>query len=594
MKLSDFVAQFISRRGVRHVFAISGGASVHLIQSIADTEGLMFVCPQHEQAGAMAADGYARVTGGLGVAVSTSGPGATNLLTGVACAYYDSIPTLFITGQVATFRSRGRTGVRQIGFQETDTIEIFRPVTKYAVRVDEPGEIRFELEKAWFLATEGRPGPVLIDIPDNIQREQVDPESLKSFMEPGRKQPRVELSQELPKLLDLLRAATRPVLILGAGVRLSKTSDILLRFIEALGFPVVPTWGAADMISSSHPLCVGTFGTHGTRYANFAVQNADLVLSVGARLDTKATGSPPSTFARDARKIVVDIDKAELGKFSTYGLTMDLLIEADAGDFMRHILPRLSAERMADFSQWRSRIRDWKRKYPACADGYFEQDTVNPYVLVKKLSDASAEGACIVVDTGCAVAWTMQAFDFKQNQRVLHDWNNTAMGWAVPASIAASFARRKGPVTCVVGDGSLLMNLQELATVARHALPIKIFLLNNRGYSMIRQTQDQWLGSKYLASSFEGGLSDVAFTDVARSFGIESFDLRKNTDVEGSIRRVLESPGPVLCNVIIDPQHRVVPQVKFGRPNEDSEPLLSRDEFMGNMLVRPLDISLKG
>ena len=591
MKLSDYVAKFISGLGVRHVFAISGGASVHLIQSIADTEDLTFICPHHEQAGAMAADSYARVTGGFGVALSTSGPGATNLLTGVACAYYDSIPTLFITGQVATFRSRGETGVRQIGFQETDTVAIFRPVTKYAVRIDEPSEIRFELEKACYLAMDGRPGPVLVDIPDDIQRKQVDPEKLKGFL-PLQRQPSGAFEANLAKLLELIETSVRPVLVIGAGVRLSKTAEILADFIEALGFPVVPTWAAADLIPSSNPLSVGTFGTHGTRYANFAVQNSDLVLSIGSRLDTKATGSPPSTFARAARKIVVDIDKYELAKFSTYDLAMDLLIEEDAADFMRSLLPQLKPRQKRDRSPWLKQIRNWKDRYPVCKNSYSQEDGVNPYVFVRTLSDLSEEGECIVVDTGCAVAWMMQGFEFKRNQRLVHDWNNTAMGWALPASMAASLARNCRPVSCVVGDGSLLMNIQELATVARHKLPVKIFLLNNRGYSMIRQTQDQWLGSNYHASSFEGGLSDVAFTDVARSFGFDSFELLKNAEIETGIRRALRSSGPVLCNVIIDPHHRVLPQVKFGRPNEDSEPLLPREEFRSNMLIEPLEASL--
>lgn len=591
IKLSDYVARFIAAKGIRHVFAISGGASLHLIQSISDVEGVTFICPQHEQAGAMAADGYARATGGLGAAISTSGPGATNLLTGVACSYYDSIPTLLITGQVATFRSRGNSGVRQIGFQETETVQIFKPVTKYAARIDDPKKIRFELEKACYYATEGRPGPVLIDIPDNIQREIIDPEQLEAFS-PPRTQPHPRgLGRILHQIAHLIESATRPVLIIGSGVRISKGVDVLRDFIEELGFPVVPTWAAADMLPTTHPLAVGTFGTHGTRYANFAVQNADLILSIGSRLDTKATGSPASTFAREATKIVVDIDGSELEKFTSYGLKIDVKIRADAREFVQSMRPFLRNLKKPDISQWLSKIRDWKSKYPSCLKSYFEETGINPYVFVSELSRESLEGDVLVVDTGCAIAWMMQGFEFKENQRLLHDWNNTAMGWALPASIAASLARGNAQVTCVVGDGSLLMNIQELATVVRCALPVKVFVIDNGGYSMIRQTQDQWLQSRYLASSTEGGLPVVDFVSVAESFGIESFQIESNAELRSGLQRVLRHDGPVLCNLKVSPHHRVLPQVKYGRPNEDSEPLLPRQEFLQNMLIKPLSIS---
>lgn len=592
LKLSDYVARFIKEKDIHHVFVLSGGASVHLIQSISDSKGVAFICPQHEQACAMAADGYARATGGFGVAISTSGPGATNLLTGVACSYYDSVPTLFITGQVATFRSRGNTGVRQIGFQETDTVEIFKPVTKYSARIDDPRAIRFELEKACFLALEGRPGPVLIDIPDNIQRELIDPDQLEGFTPPLRRSRVEDLEASLAQLLGFIEQSKRPVLILGWGVRLSKCEDILRSLIEELSFPVVPTWAVADFLPASNLLSVGTFGTHGTRYANFTVQNADLVIALGSRLDTKATGSPASAFARDAKKVVIDIDEKELGKFAIYGVNVDLLIHSDAGEFIRMLRPRLTTVIKPDLGHWRSKIKEWKDRYPTCARSYFEEEGINPYVFVKTLSELSKSGDIFVVDTGCAIAWMMQAFEFKENQRLLHDWNNTAMGWALPASIGASLAKHDSQVTCVVGDGSILMNIQELATIVRYNLPVKILVLDNNGYSMIRQTQDQWLQSQYLASSHEGGLPTVDFVRVAQSFGIDSFEMDKNADLRPGLQRVRDNRGPLLCNVKISEDHRVVPQVKYGRPNEDAEPLLPREEFFRNMLVKPLQVSL--
>lgn len=586
MKLSDYVAAFLARQGIRHVFAVSGGASLHLIHSVADTPGLSFVCPMHEQAGAMAADAYARVTENLGAAIATSGPGATNLLTGVCCAYYDSVPVLFITGQVSTFRSKGDTGVRQIGFQETDTVDVFRPVTKYASRVDRPERIRYELEKACHLARSGRPGPVLVDIPDDVQRANVDPDALVGYQAPSQRVAGNGIRDLAAQCHVWLREARRPVMILGWGVRLAGAAQAAREAAEKFGLPVAPTWAMADLLESDHPLRIGTFGTHGTRYANFAVQNADLILSVGSRLDTKATGSPPATFAREARKIVVDVDASELNKFARCGLHVDLAIAADAREFLEAMTSM--AAPAAPNADWLRQIADWQRRYPICPDAYYREQDVNPYVFVKTLSRECGEGETILLDTGCTLAWTMQAFDFKRGQRMFHDWNNTAMGWALPASIGASLARPGQRIVCVTGDGSLQMNIQELATVVRHKLPIKIFLLNNHGYSMIQQTQDQWLGSRYHASSVAGGLADPDYVAIAQAYGLPTLNLKANADLSEGIAEAMSADGPLFCQVEILPDCRVVPQVKFGRANEDPEPLLPRREFLDNMLIKPL------
>ncbi|MCX5751947.1 MAG: thiamine pyrophosphate-binding protein [Candidatus Saganbacteria bacterium] len=592
MKLSDYVASFLAKEGIKHVFAISGGASLHLIHSLENTKGIDFICPQHEQAGAMAADGYARVTHNLGAAVATSGPGATNMITGICSAYYDSVPVMYITGQVSTFRLKGDTGVRQVGFQETDIVDVCKPITKYAVQVKDPKKIRYELEKACYLARSGRPGPVLIDIPDNRQREEINPQKLKSFLPQSQKISKVRLNQQINKCIKLLAKAKRPVLILGWGVRLAGIDKEVQKLIEVLNIPVVPTWAVADVLPFDHPLMVGTFGTHGTRYANFAVQNADIVLAIGTRLDTKATGSPLDTFARGAVKIVVDVDAAELAKFKKFGLKIDLLVHSDAKDFILSFLHRSQSVKQNKIDDWKSIVRKWKEKYPICPREYYASEQVNPYVFVKQLSKSLKEKQSIFVDTGCTLAWMMQAFDFKQDQRIFHDWNNTAMGWALPAAIGASFALPGQDIVCVTGDGSLQMNIQELATVIRHNLPIKIFLINNHGYSMIQQTQDQWLDSKYLASTVEGGLAFPDFLKVAAAYGFKTFNVDKNADLPKVINDVLQLPGPVFCNIEIGSEHRVIPQVKFGRPNEDPEPFLERKEFFENMFIKPLSVSM--
>lgn len=594
MKLSDYVARFLANRGIRHIFAVSGGASLHIIDSVARTPGVDYICPQHEQAGAMAADGYARIAG-IGAAAGTSGPGATNMITGVCCSYYDSIPVMIFTGQVATFRMKGDSGVRQLGFQETDTLEMFRSITKYAVLLKDPKLIRYELEKAYHVATTGRPGPVLIDLPDNIQREDINPDGLEPFVAESvtDSSDGELLNAQVGQVVELLAEAERPVVIVGWGIRLSRAERDAIEFVEKLGFPVVPTWAMLDLLPSDHPLVVGGFGTHGTRYGNFAVQNSDLVLSVGSRLDTHEAGSPHNTFAREARKVVVDVDLAELGKFARLGMPVDVLVGADAGEFLRTMAKRMNTFRTRDISTWKRTIAGWKRKYPACREEFYREEAVNPYAFVAHLSRASREGDIFFLDTGCALAWMMQGFEVKKGQRLFHDFNNTAMGYGLPGAIGASIALNGKAVTCVTGDGSLQMNIQELATVIRHQLPLKIFLLNNHGYSMIQQTQEQWLGSRYTASSVEGGLAFPDFSKVAAAYGYQVVTINRNCEIAERIAEVMEAAGPVFCDVQVPSGHRVVPQVKFGRPIEDSEPLLPRDEFLANMIVKPLEASLR-
>lgn len=549
----------------------------------------------------MAADAYARVSGGLGCAIATSGPGATNLVTGISCAWFDSVPVLYLTGQVARFRFKRDTGVRQMGFQETDIVNMVRPITKYAVLVTEKSDLRFELEKAVYIAREGRPGPVLVDVPDDLQREVIDPRKLRSFSpEPTeglmlvKRRPSAD---QVEQCLTLVRGARRPVLILGFGVRLSGASKLVPDLLERLGMPVCPSWAAADLIPGDHPLLVGTFGTHGTRAGNFAVQNADLILSIGARLSTRETGSPLSWWARDAHTVIVDIDPAELAKFSAFDKRPDLPIHSDANAFIEDLLAGLTDQKRPACDEWVARINDWKARYPVCNPAYHREEQANPYVFVEALSRQLLPDDIIVVDTGCAVAWMMQGFRFKSGQRLLHAFNNTPMGYALPGAVGAAFATGKSRrIICITGDGSLMMNIQELATVSHHRLPVKMFVINNGGYSMVQQTQEQWLGGKYYASSrgSEGGLSFPDFQLMARSCGFATTEIVTNKGIDGGIGDSLRLEGPVLCDVRVPASSRVVPQCKFGYPIEDSEPLLPRDEFFSNMIVRPLPVSLDG
>jgi acetolactate synthase-1/2/3 large subunit len=588
IKLSDYVAEFLAQQGIRHAFVVSGGSSLHLIHSIDSREDITHICPHHEQAGAMAADAYARAGGGLGCAVATSGPGATNLITGICCAFFDSVPVLYITGQVSTFRFKGKTGVRQMGFQETDIVEVCKPITKYAVLIEDARRIRYELEKAAFIAREGRPGPVLIDIPDNLQRELIDPTLLESFLPPPASE---AATPEHVDITALLASAERPVAILGWGVHLSGARREALEFLDRSGIPFVPTWGTLDLLPVGHPQRVGSFGTHGVRAGNFAVQNADLLIAVGARLDTHEIGSPASDFARGAKKVVVDIDHAELDKFEALGVPLEAAIRMDARAFLGHLNARLANVHLPDYAAWMARIAGWQHAYPAVRPACRQAESANPYLFMELLSARTPADALVISDTGCAVAWSSQAFAFKDGQRFFHAFNNTPMGYALPASIGAALAVPGKPVVCIVGDGSLQMNVQELATLAYHRLPVKVFVLNNRGYGMIQQTQDQWLGSRYIASSYDGGLGFPDFVKLAGAYGLAATRVDRNADLAGKIDEIFSAEGPMLCSVDLNPDERVIPQVKYGRPIEDAEPLLPRDEFFGNMLIEPTSSS---
>lgn len=595
MKLSDYVADFLHRQGIDKAFAITGGASIHLIHALGEHPEIDYVCMHHEQACGMAADGYARIAkNGVGVAIATSGPGATNLITAIGCSWFDSIPVLYITGQVTRFRFKGDTGVRQIGFQETDIVPMVQPIVKYAAQVTDPAMIRLELEKALHIAREGRPGPVLIDLPDDVQRLDIDPSSLIGFELPAQSEASA-LDVSIHRIVELLREAKRPVMITGAGIRLAGAESEIRELQSLLRIPVAPSWATMDMWPSDDPCTIGGFGTHGTRAGNFAVQNADFVLSIGARLSTRETGSPLSSWAREARTAIVDIDGAELAKFEHFGKPVDIACEADARDFLQAIIKKLrNRNDLPNWPDWVQRITDWKSRYPVVSEPQLGEEAINPYAFFTRINDILAEDEIIFVDTGCALAWLMQAFRFNGRQRAIHDFNNTAMGYALPAAVGGWLAGEGRPVTCIVGDGSMMMNVQELATVAGYKIPLKIIVINNCGYSMVQQTQEQWLDGKYYATSSEGGLQFPDFVALSRSFGIPAIRVEANETCLPEIEAHFASSPAALIDAKIDRWHRVIPQSRFGRPIEDSEPLLERAEFFENMIVKPLDVSLEG
>lgn len=540
----------------------------------------------------MAAESYSRLTKNLGVAMATSGPGATNLITGICCAWFDSIPALYITGQVNTNEQKGNLGVRQVGFQETDIVSMVKPVTKFAAMVTEPESIKYYLDKAIYLAKAGRPGPVLLDIPMNMQRAEINPEKLKGFV-PEKENPapkKSDLDKQIKETLRFIKSAKRPVIIAGGGIKLAGARKEFEEFLGKLNFPVVTSWSGFDLIPFSYPLLVGQYGVYGNRGANFAVQNSDLLITIGSRLDTRQTGGRPNTFAREAKKIVVDIDLSELAK--RRGLTPDVAINSDAKVFLQEINKALDDKfKIPKIGDWLSLAKEWKVKYPTCPPEYYRQkNSVNSYVFAKTLSEEAPANAVIIPDDGGHLTWMMQSFELKEGQTLFSAFGNSPMGYAFPAGIGACFAvENKRPVISVIGDGSFQINIQDLQTVAHYKVPLKIFILNNHSYGIIKQFQDMYFDSRHEASSPEKGYTAPDFIKVGKAYGIKTLTIKNHQELRKKIKMVLDSKEAVLCDVLLDKGQKLIPKLEFGKPIEDLSPYLDREEFKKNMIAKPLD-----
>lgn len=575
MKISNLVAEILNESGADQVFGVSGGASLHLLKAISDHSGLSLTCLHHEQSVAMASEAFSRISGRLGVGVVTSGPGATNLITGIAGAFYDSVPVIFITGQVSTTRMKGDLGVRQIGFQETPIVEMVKSVTKYAVTIERPEDLESELRKAIHIAQTGRKGPVLIDIPDDIQRIDIkldQPPIIESIAHQDN-QIDEKLSNELAKMIW---NSAKPVIVCGAGIQLSSKREFLIEQLDRLGLPLALTWGAKDLIPSDTDYLLGTFGTHGERHVNIALNEADLIISIGSRLDLKATGTPVSSFAPNAQKIMIDIDQFELKKFdeSSFPAFTPIRVDIESGEFDEFILG-LEFDAMKTVN-WKRELTEFKTRFPA-GNRDFSGEGVNPYLFIQALAQSTVDSTNLIVDTGCAIAWTMQSWVTKQNQRIFHDFNNTAMGWSIPATIASVLSSKTKKHICLVGDGSIMMALSDLSTLANLGGESKIILLNNSGYSMIKQTQDQWFEGEYFASDSGDGLVFPNFSKIAGAMGFMYDSVDSDAQVNEAIERVFRIDKPLIFEVFIQKTARVVPIVKFGNPNHIMEPLMTDD-----------------
>ncbi len=586
MKLSDYIAQFLNEQGIGHVFVVSGGAIIHSIDSVARHPQMDYVCVQHEQAAGAAADAYWRTCGKVGTVMVTSGPGATNLTTSICNAYFDSIPMLCICGQVTTPRLRPNANLRQKGFQETDIVSLFSSITKYVYRVMDPMEIKYQLQKAMYIAQEGRPGPVALDIPDDLQRMDIDVSKLKEFIPPASPKPKNN-AKDIKTLLTWLKEAKRPLVIYGAGIRIAGVIDPALKFIRERGLPAVLTWGGKDIMTYDDPLNMGGIGVVGPRSGNFAAQNSDLIIAVGTRLSQMVTGGKTTLFAPGAKKVLVDIDPHELVKFTSNDFHLDLGIESDFPSFFNSLAQSPPKAGSADgFSSWRAEIKSWEKEYPICPpEKYQRSDFVDGHVFVKTISKLSRPGDIFIADTGANISWTLQAIEMKAGQRIFSAWNHTPMGYALSASVGAAFAA-KNRVLCLTGDGGLMMNIEELATIRRYNLDVKLFIFNNGGHSIQKQTIDTWLGSNYVAVDEKSGLSFPDFVKTAQAFHLPALRASNHEELASVLNRVLATPGPVVCDIIIDPNQKIEPMLKFGSGLEDLNPRLPPEELARIMKVR--------
>lgn len=596
VKVSDFIADFIASLGVKHVFLIPGGGNVSMIDSVSKHNALSHVSNHHEQACAMAAESYGRVGGNIGVCMTTVGPAATNALTGIMGAWTDSIATLYLCGQVKREVMMTGTDLRQLGVQEINITDIARPITKYCEIVDDVADVKYHLQKAVFLASHGRGGPVLLDIPSDIQSMEIDPDELRSFdpvAEDLSDSTSVDVDVHIKKLLHWIRESKRPVIFAGHGIRLSGAHTDFLKLVEKLNIPILTSMSAHDLIPTSHTLFTGRPGVFGDRAGNFAIQNADLLISIGARHHLWNIGYNYTEFAKNARKVVVDIDSAELYKKT---VVPDMAIHADAKDFIL-ALSRVATKK-DDIQDWQDRCANWKEKYPVVLPEYKdEKNYVNSYYFTEVLSDHLVEGDIVMTGVGTSFTGTLQSFKVKKNQRLVSSVGCASMGYDLPSAIGAWFATEKDRIVLLTGEGSIMMNLQELQTINHYKIPVKIFLINNNGYLAIKNTQNSFFKGNLVAVDEDSGVSFPSFRDVAKTFNIGYIEMKDHSNIDTIITDTLNYPGPVICDINMSPTQPLFPKVysekladgtMVSKSLEDMFPFLDREEFRKNMLLEPI------
>ncbi len=621
IKVSDYIAQFMTEHGVSHVFTITGGGAMHLNDAFGHKQGLKCIYNHHEQACAIAAEGYARLTGKVALVCVTSGPGGTNAITGVVGGWQDSIPMFVVSGQVKRETTTWSTDVplRQLGDQEFQIAEVAKHMTKYAVMITEATDIRYHLEKAWYLCNNGRKGPVWLDVPLDIQAATVDTDDLRGY------DPDADGISEKPvydrtftqKILEKIKEAKRPVILAGTAVRLADAYDIFHEVVDRLGVPVVTAWNAHDLMADDDPLYVGRPGTVGTRGGNFVVQNADLLIVIGCRMNIRMISYNYKCFAKNAYKIVVDIDEAELRKPT---VSVDMPVCADLKDVLEDMAKALDDASNGDpnsisggasngiagvatcyvnrdaFSSWLQWCRDIDARYPAFPVASDVADRpLDPYFFLSEFSRSWDKDECVVCGNGSACVITFQTAHIRNGQRLFTNSGCAAMGYGFPASLGCAVAREGKRVICIDGDGSFQMNIQELQTVVYNKLNIKIVIINNNGYHSIRQTQTNLFDPPMVGVNADNGISFPDLKKIAYAYDLPYVKIEAVSDMADGIAQIYETDGPVLCEVIVDEHHNFEPKLSSRRLEDgtmvspqidDMYPFLDREEYENNHFLK--------
>lgn len=595
MKLSDYVVKFFEKQKVKNIFMVTGGGCMHLVDSFGRSSKIKYWCTEHEQSAAMAAEAYSKMENDLGLVLTTSGPGATNTITGVLDCYQDSTPVFFISGQAKSeqtvFQSKIE-GLRQFGVQEANIIPIVSSITKFSVEITNPKQIKYYLEKALYLSQNGRPGPVWVSIPLNIQSANIDPDDLVGFEEDVTITNK-PTDEEISYCIDKLKNANRPVIIAGHGIRLAGGCEQLNAFAINNNIPIVTPIMGIDVVAGDCPCNIGRVGTKGTRAGNFAMQNADLIVSIGSRLSVSVIGHEYNLFAREAEVIVVDIDEIEHKKPTINNI--DRVIISDAKEFLSELLYHSNF----DFSAWLKVCQGWKNKYSVVLTEY-DNDTngINYYKFIDILNNHMTPFMPVIADAGSAFYVVSQALNLKEGQRYITTGGTATMGFTLPGAIGAAVSKPNYPIIAITGEGSFMQNLQELEVIKYHNMNIKLFVMNNSGYYSIRQTQKRYFNGNLIGEGPTSGISFTSIKKIADAFDIEYAKFDSINIAESNIDYIINSKDPIIIEVIVDPSMEIIPTtsskmndngVMISKPLEDMYPFMPREEFLNNMIVKPVN-----
>lgn len=578
MLVADYIFEHLAARGVKDVFTVTGGGIMYLVDALGRNPDIKYWCNFHEQACAISAEGYSRVTGGLGVCLVTTGPGSTNALSAIAGAWVDSVPVLVISGQVRTKLIADYSKHRQIGPQEVNIIPMVEPVVKYATTLTADDDIALELERAIRIATSGRPGPVWLNIPLDVQSVEMDTTRGHEFLfaSDGEDEPASGDTAGIRKVVQMLRESSRPLIVTGNAIHLAGAESEFKRFVEHLGCPVICQMGGMDLLPEDHPLYMGRFGPTGQRRANFTLQNADLLLCVGAGMSVSAVGWDTENFAPDAKRVMINIDPQELAK--PY-FPVDLGVVADVKWFMSRLMADHPDLELAVDPDWLQAISEWKRDYPLLTDDYWEdKEHANSYVLAHRISELMQPGEVILTGNASDAVSVHHSFVVKPDQRIITNYGFGAMGWDLPAVVGACVAQGGKRTVLVTGDGSIALNIQELLTLGRHRLNVKVFIINNGGYESIRATQNTFFDGRFVGCHEESGVYNPDFKPLAAAYGLEYRYFRTNEDIDRGLAEIMDTDGPFLVEVNVSFEQEKCPKITSRRQEDGSFVSCSLDD----------------